>query len=153
MKERGALVMDKLDTMVVYTPAVLAVVAGMLILSHFLGERHHGRDTDRAYESGMIPFGSTRAHLWVPFYLLAILFVIFDLEVVFLFSWAVAFRELGWTGFWGALVFIGVLAVALVYEWRQGTFDWGPRTSDITPSFPEGARLRASARPVSGAGS
>jgi len=143
------------DTMLLYVPAVLALVAGMVILSHLLGERHRSRDTEREYESGMIAFGSTRAHLWVPFYLLAVLFVSFDLEVVFLFSWAVAFRELGWTGFWGALVFIGVLAVALVYEWRQGTFDWGPKakgaTSDTTQFSSEGGTSRNGTDLMSGA--
>jgi NADH-quinone oxidoreductase subunit A len=79
----------------------------------------------------MLPTGSSRARLWVPFYLLAIIFVIFDLEVVFLFAWAVTFRELGWPGFWGASAFIAVLAVALLYEWRQGTFDWGPRAPHL----------------------
>jgi hypothetical protein len=59
------------------------------------------------------------------------MFVVFDLEVAFLFAWAVAFEELGWTGFIGAAAFIGILVVSLVYEWRQGTFDWGPRVSDV----------------------
>lgn len=127
--------MGSLESMCLYTAAVLALVGAMLLLSHVLGERHRSRDTDRAYESGMIPVGSTRARLWVPFYLLAILFVIFDLEVMFLFAWAVAFEELGWTGFWGAVFFVFILAVALVYEWRQGTFDWGPRASDPYADF------------------
>jgi NADH-quinone oxidoreductase subunit A len=125
------LLMGGFESVCLYAVAVLALVGTILALSHALGERHRDRDTGRPYESGMLPTGSTRARIWVPFYLLAIIFVIFDLEVVFLFAWAVTFRELGWAGFWGASAFIAVLAVALVYEWRQGTFDWGPRAPHV----------------------
>ena len=102
---------------------VLAVV--MVALSYVLGQRHHEKATGEPYESGIQVTGSARGRLSVDFYLVALLFVIFDLEVAFLFSWAIAARELGWAGYGGLLVFVGILVVGLVYEWRRGALDWG----------------------------
>jgi NADH-quinone oxidoreductase subunit A len=108
----------------VYLAAVIVIVAGMLAVSYFLGQRHQERATGEPYESGIVSTGSARLRFSAKFYLIAMLFVIFDLEAVFIFAWAVAFRELGWTGYLGALVFIGVLVAALVYEWKIGALDW-----------------------------
>lgn len=111
---------------VVYFAAVLALVASMLGLSSLLGQRHQDRDTDAPYEAGVAPTGSARLRFAAPFYLIALFFVIFDLEAVFLFAWAVAARALGWRGYVGMLIFMGVLAAALLYEWRLGVLDgWG----------------------------
>ncbi len=109
-----------------YFIAVILLVAVMIGLSHVLGQRHTGRATAEPYESGVVSTGSAQLRLSARFYLVAILFVIFDLEVVFLIAWAIAFRDLGWTGFYGALTFVGILVVGLVYEWRVGALDWGP---------------------------
>lgn len=109
---------------VVYAIAVLGLVASMLVLSAFLGERHRERATGDPYESGMVPTGSARQRFSAQFYLIAMFFVIFDLEAVFIFAWAIAAREVGWPGYAGLLVFIGILAAALLYEWRQGALDW-----------------------------
>ncbi len=109
-----------------YLLAVLGLVAAMLGLSWVLGEKHVRRAGREPFESGIVPVGNARIRFSVRFYVVAILFVIFDLEAVFLFAWAISFREAGWAGYVGALVFIGVLAVALVYEWRRGALDWGP---------------------------
>lgn len=109
----------------VYFIAVLALVGSMLGLSHLLGQRHDERETGEPYESGIISTGSARLRFSVKFYLVAMLFVIFDLEVVFVIAWAIAFRELGWTGYLGVLFFIVVLVAALIYEWRLGALDWG----------------------------
>jgi NADH-quinone oxidoreductase subunit A len=109
----------------VYLAAVIVMVAGMLALSYLLGQRHEERATGEPYESGIVSTGSARLRFSAKFYLIAMLFVIFDLEAVFIFAWAIAFRELGWTGYLGALVFIGVLVAALVYEWKVGALDWG----------------------------
>jgi NADH-quinone oxidoreductase subunit A len=106
---------------------VLVLVAGMLGLSYILGERHQEKATGEPYESGMPPTGSARLRFDVKFYLIAMFFVVFDLEAAFLFAWAIAFRELGWLGFVEVVVFVGVLLVALVYLWRVGALDWGPR--------------------------
>ena len=109
-----------------YFVGVILLVAAMIGLSHILGQRHAGRATGEPYESGIVSSGSAQVRLSVKFYLVAMLFVIFDLEAVFLIAWAIAFREVGWTGYYGALVFVGILVVALVYEWRVGALDWGP---------------------------
>src|SRR5262245_49852321 len=111
----------------VYFTAVILLVAGMLALSYLLGERHRARATDEPYESGIVSTGSARLRFSAQFYLVAMLFVIFDLEAVFIFAWAIAFRELGWAGYVGVLVFIGVLIVALIYAWRLGALDWGSK--------------------------
>jgi NADH-quinone oxidoreductase subunit A len=105
---------------------VILLVAVMIGLSHILGQVHTGRAAGEPYESGIVPTGSAQIRLSAKFYLVAMLFVIFDLEAVFLIAWAIAFREAGWTGYFGALVFAGILVAALVYEWRSGALDWGP---------------------------
>ncbi len=109
----------------VYFIAVLTLVGSMLGLSHLLGQRHDERETGEPYESGIVSTGSARLRFSVKFYLVAMLFVIFDLEVAFVIAWAIAFRELGWTGYLGVLFFIVVLVAALIYEWRLGALDWG----------------------------
>ena len=76
------------------------------------------------YECGFPAFEDARSQFDVRFYLVAILFIIFDLEVAFLFPWAVAFGGLGWVGFWSMMVFLGVLTVGFVYEWRKGALEW-----------------------------
>lgn len=107
-----------------YLVIVLALVVAMLGLSFVLGQRHHERATDSPYESGILSQGSARVRLPVQFYLVAMFFVIFDLEAVFLFAWAVAVRETGWSGYAEAFVFIAVLLATLVYLWRVGALDW-----------------------------
>lgn len=111
--------------LVVYGIAVILLVVGMIATSYVLGQRHSGRDTGQPYESGNPPTGSARLRFPIDFYLLAMFFVIFDVESVFLFAWAIAWRELGWAGYLEVLVFIGVLLAALVYLWRLGALDWG----------------------------
>ena len=110
----------------VYFLAVLLLVIIMLVLSHFLGQRHRERSTDEPYESGILATGQARLRLDVKFYLIAMLFVIFDLEAVFIFAWSVSLRELGWSGYVEILIFIAVLLAALFYLWRLGAIDWGP---------------------------
>ncbi len=109
----------------VYFLAVLAIVAVMLAVPRLVGERHFERATGDPYEAGAPPTGPGRARVTSQFYLVAILFVIFDLEAVFLFAWAVAAREVGWLGYFEAVVFTGVLLAGLFYLWRVGALDWG----------------------------
>jgi NADH-quinone oxidoreductase subunit A len=111
--------------LIVYGAAVLAVVVVMLLVSALLGQRHKERTTDDPYESGIIPTGSARIRFDVKFYLMAVFFVIFDLEAVFIFAWAVAARRLGWVAYAEILIFVGFLLLALVYLWRVGALDWG----------------------------
>jgi NADH-quinone oxidoreductase subunit A len=100
-------------------------VVGMLVISNFLGQRHQQPATNSPYESGIVSQGSARVRVSAKFYLVAMFFVIFDLEAVFLFGWAVAARELGWGGYVEMLIFAGVLLVTLGYLWRVGALDWG----------------------------
>jgi NADH-quinone oxidoreductase subunit A len=110
--------------LVVYFVLVVLLVAGMLVVSWLLGQRHSDPATGAPYESGIASEGSARVRLSAKFYLVAMIFVIFDLEAVFLFTWAVAARSLGWQAFWEALVFAAILAAALFYLWRVGALDW-----------------------------
>jgi NADH-quinone oxidoreductase subunit A len=112
--------------LLLYFAVVLVLVAGMLGLSYLLGERHREKATGKPYESGIPPTGSGRLRFDVKFYLIAMFFVVFDLEAVFLFAWAIAFRDLGWLGYVEVVVFVGVLLVALIYLWRVGALDWSP---------------------------
>ncbi len=96
----------------------------MLLGPFFLGSKRNARATGEPYESGIVPVGSAQYRVPIPFYLFAIFFVIFDLEAVFLFAWAISVREVGWLGFIEATVFIFILLVALIYLWRMGALDW-----------------------------
>jgi NADH-quinone oxidoreductase subunit A len=111
----------------VYFIAVIILVAAMISISYVLGERHRGRATDEPYEAGAPITGSARQRLTPKFYLVAMFFVIFDLEAVFILAWALAARSLGWAGYIEIVIFIGVLLAGLVYLWRLGALDWGPR--------------------------
>lgn len=111
----------------VYCGLVIVTIGAMLGISFVLGERHRERATREPYECGNIPTGTTRLRFPVKYYLIAMFFVVFDVEAVFLYAWAVVIREAGWPGFWEALIFIGVLLLALIYLWRQGALDWAPQ--------------------------
>lgn len=111
----------------VYALAVMLLVGAMVGLSYVLGERHHERATGEPYESGILTTGSAWLRLKVNYYLVAMFFVIFDLEAAFIYAWAVAFRQLGWAGLAEITIFIGFLLAGLVYLWRVGALDWGSR--------------------------
>ncbi len=113
---------------VVYGTAVFLLIAAMLGLSYALGERHKDHARNEPYESGIPATGSARLRLSAKFYLVAMFFVIFDLEAVFIIAWAIGLMELGWAGYIEIAIFIGVLLAALVYLWRLGALDWGPQT-------------------------
>ena len=108
----------------VYILLVGMLVMAMLSMSFVLGERHHDRATGSPYESGILSEGSARVRFSAKFYLIAMFFVIFDLEAVFLFAWAVAVRETGWAGYAEALLFIMILLATLAYLGRVGALDW-----------------------------
>ncbi len=98
--------------------------AGMVVASHVFNPRRPTPEKEMPYESGMIPLGDTRARFSVKFYLVAISFIVFDLETIFLVPWAVEMRSLGWGGFVAVMMFIVVLAVGLLYEWKKGGLEW-----------------------------
>jgi NADH-quinone oxidoreductase subunit A len=108
----------------VYLIIVGMLVVAMLSLSFVLGQRHQDRATGFPYEAGILSEGSARVRLSAKFYQVAIFFVIFDLEAVFLFGWAIAVRETGWAGYAEVLLFIVVLLATLTYLWRVGGLDW-----------------------------
>jgi len=97
----------------------------MIGISSLLGERHREKQTDEPYESGIVSTGTARVRFDVKFYLIAMFFVLFDLEAVFIFSWAVSIRETGWSGYGEMMVFIAILAATLVYLWRINALEWG----------------------------
>lgn len=100
--------------------AALAFVA----ISTILSARRPTPQKEMPYESGMIPLGDTRARFSVKFYVVAISFIVFDLETVFLIPWAVEVKELGWSAFMAVTLFVIVLAVGLLYEWKKGGLEW-----------------------------
>ena len=113
-----------------YLAVFLAVIVGfVLVLTALIGARifapfskEGGKST--AYECGMLPIGQTRSQFQIRYYLFAILFLIFDVEAVFLFPWAATFSLAGKTAFWDMVVFIGVLAAGLGYAWKKGVLQW-----------------------------
>ena len=110
--------------LVVYFAFVVVLVAAVLILSYLLGQRHCEPATGEPYEGGIVSEGSARVRFSARYYLVAMFFVVFDLEAVFLFAWAGAARELGWAGYCELLLFVGVLVAALIYLWKVGALDW-----------------------------
>jgi len=111
----------------IYALVVLLVVGIMTGLSHILGERHKEKLTDEPFESGIPPTGNARLRFSSHFYLIAIFFVIFDLDAVFIMTWAISFRELGIAGYTGILLFIGILIAVLIYEIGIKALDFGPK--------------------------
>lgn len=118
-----------------YGAIVLSLVCVMLGLSFVLGQRHRERATGEPYEGGILSTGSARLRFSSQFYLIAMLFVIFDVETIFIVSWAIAFPELGWYGYIGVMVFVILLFVVLIYEWRNGALDFGPDGRRILKAY------------------
>jgi NADH-quinone oxidoreductase subunit A len=103
----------------------------MIGRSYILGQRHKERATGETYESGIVHTGTSQIRFTAHYYLIALFFIIFDLEAAFIISWAIAFRDLGWPGFIGIAVFIGILLVVLVYEWRIGALEYAANGKKI----------------------
>ncbi|MBC5774778.1 NADH-quinone oxidoreductase subunit A [Pontibacter sp. KCTC 32443] len=121
--------------LLVYGAIVLSLVGVILGLSYVLGQHGKGRAMTEPYEGGIVSEGSARIRFSSQFYMVAMLFVIFDVETVFILSWAIAFRELGWYGYAGVAVFMVMLVVVLVYEWRMGALDFGPDGKKILAAY------------------
>ena len=101
---------------------------GGLVISSLLGPKNPTPEKLAAYECGMPPVGDARERQSVKFYLIAMIFLLFDIEVAFLYPWAMSFRELGWPGLIQITVFFLILLVGYVYIWRKGVLDWGPES-------------------------
>ena len=117
--------------LLLYAGAVILLVGIMVGLSHVLGQRHKEAETDDPFESGIKVTGDARIRFPVHFYIVAMFFVIFDLEAVFIIAWAISLKDVGWTGYIGVLVFIFILIAVLVYEWKIGALDFGPNGKKI----------------------
>lgn len=111
---------------VAFILAAIGLVIFMLVVPRLLGGRSHGMQKEQVFEAGVVGSGNARIRLSAKFYLVAIFFVIFDLEALYLYAYAVSVRETSWLGFAGASVFIGVLIVGLIYELRLGAINWSP---------------------------
>lgn len=109
-----------------YAAILVALLAAVLVITHLSGERHNAAAADEPFESGIVGVGDARLRRAARFYLIAMFFVIFDVEALFVFTWAIAWREVGWAGYVEMAVFIGILLAALAYLWRLGALDWGP---------------------------
>lgn len=125
----------------VYAVVVVALVAIVLLLSWLVGPRHAARRRDLAYESGMPSTGGVHLRFPIRFYLVAIAFLVFDLEAAYLFAWAVAADEVGWLGYLEVLFFTAVLLAGLIFLWGKGALDWASR-----PPRGDGARSREGRR-------
>jgi NADH-quinone oxidoreductase subunit A len=99
------------------------MTASIIIISYFLGQRHRENEMEEPYESGIVSTGSARMRFDVKFYMIAMFFIIFDLESVFIFAWSVALFEAGWSGYFVMLVFVTVLLSMMVYLWRIGALE------------------------------
>jgi len=117
------LLMDYLP-IAVFIGVALVIGLALMIAPFLVAVRNPDPEKVSAYECGFNAFDDARMKFDVRFYLVAILFIIFDLEVAFLFPWAVAFKETGAFGFWSMMIFLGVLTVGFIYEWRKGALEW-----------------------------
>ena len=126
MPDDGSAAADILP-LFLYAVVVAAVVAVALVAAWFVGSKaRHGGARTLPFESGIVPVGEAEdMRLSIEFYLIAVFFVVFDLETIFIIAWAVAFNDVGWHGYIGAAFFIVLLLAALIYEWRTGALDWG----------------------------
>lgn len=112
---------------VIYFLAIIVLTLTMLLISRLLNPKVAKRKNTLPFESGIVPYGDTNIRWSVNYFLVAILFVIFDMEAVFLYVWSVVVLETGWPAFFANTVFVGVLLIALIYEWRMGVLEWGKK--------------------------
>ena len=113
-----------------YLPVILFILVGSLVgigpivLGKLLGPSRPNAEKLSPYECGFDAFEDARIKFDVRYYLVAILFILFDLEIAFLFPWAAAYQEIGLVGFWSVMIFLGILVVGFIYEWKKGALDW-----------------------------
>ena len=113
-----------------YLPVLLFIIVGVAVgiipqaLGYLLGPNRPDAAKNSAYECGFEAFEDARMKFDVRYYLVAILFILFDLEIAFLFPWAAALKDIGLVGFWSVIIFLGILVVGFAYEWKKGALDW-----------------------------
>jgi NADH-quinone oxidoreductase subunit A len=120
---------------VVYGIAVISLVSVMLLLSYVLGERHREPATNDVYEGGVIADGTARVLFPVHFYIIALFFVIFDIQGVFIIAWAISIKSLGWSGYITICTFIGIFLCVFIYEWSVGAMNFGPDAKKILAAY------------------
>jgi len=113
--------------LLVHLLVACGVAGGMIALSTLLGHRKPSAFKQQPYECGMTPTGDTRGRFSVKFYLVAMLFILFDVEAVFMYPWAVILRDLKMFGFWEMFVYVLVFLVGFFYAWKKGVLDWNAR--------------------------
>jgi len=118
--------MPELLPLIIYTGVTVALIGILLLAAWWLGARSTNRNKELPYESGVVPSGSARLAYPVPFYLIAIFFIVFDVEAAFIFTWAVAWDQLGFAGLIHITFFILVLLLGLAWIWIKGGLEWGP---------------------------
>ena len=116
--------LEQYFSILVFIVFSLAIAAVARAIGYLLGPRNPNKGKVSPYECGFDGLGDARLPFDVRFYLVAILFIIFDLETAFLFPWAVSLRDIGWPGFWAMMFFLGMLVVGFIYEWRRGALEW-----------------------------
>ncbi|WP_324039109.1 NADH-quinone oxidoreductase subunit A [Aeromonas dhakensis] len=121
----------------VYVVGAICICLIMIGLAALLGGRAYGRAKNKPFESGVDSVGNARLRFSAKFYLVAMFFVIFDVEALYLFAWSVSVRESGWVGFIEAAIFISLLLVGLIYLWRIGALDWTPKKRVLTDKKPD----------------
>ncbi len=128
----------ELYPLIVYTVATVVIIGGLLLAAWWLGAKSTNRNKELPYESGVIPSGAARRPLSVPFYLIAIFFIVFDVETAFIFTWATAWDQLGLAGLLHITFFIVALLLGLAWLWLKGGLEWGPtagRNADFSQSL------------------
>jgi len=116
--------MDGFTPILIMIGLAVGFSGGNMLLSQFIGPRKPSPEKEAPYECGMPAVGDARERQSVKFYLVAMIFLLFDIEVAFLYPWAIASRDLGKTGFWQIVTFFGLLVTGYIYVWRKGAFDW-----------------------------
>src|SRR5579862_2669877 len=119
----------------------IALAAGLVVTSSFIGKKAKSPLKDTPYESGMAPVGSARERFSVKFYMVGMIFILFDIEAVFLYPWAVVYRQLKLFGFFEMLIFVVLVLVGFFYVYRKGALDWSQETSEGSPYDVERARV------------
>ena len=113
-----------------YLPIILFLIIALglscafIVINYFFSPKNHNQENLSAYECGFEPFEDSRIEFDVRFYLVAILFIIFDLEIAFLFPWAISLGDIGLLGFSSMMIFLFILTIGFIYEWKKGALDW-----------------------------
>lgn len=108
----------------IFFAVAVALSCVIMILPRLLAKSKPSKNKLSPYECGFDPFGDARSKFDIRFYLVAILFIIFDLEIMFLLPWAISLKKIGLFGFWSMMLFLGVLTIGLLYEWKKGALEW-----------------------------